>query len=187
MSKSSKQKINTKSSTESEVVGASDYVPNSLWASRFLEKQGYPLKNNRLHQDNQSAMKMERNGRSSCGQKSRHIDIRYFFIKDRVDSGELDIVYCPTEMMVADFFTKPLQGALFRKLKSVIMGEIDVKTFLSMSPGPKERVGKGASLAPLVPVGPRGHTKNKQTTKPTTARRVSWRPSYADAVMRRSE
>ncbi len=127
MSKSSKQKLNTKSSTEAEVVGASDYVPNSIWAAHFLEHQGYVLKRSIFHQDNQSAMKMERNGRSSCGQKSRHIDIRYFFIKDRVDSGEIDIVHCPTEMMVADFFTKPLQGALFRKLKSVIMGEIDVR------------------------------------------------------------
>jgi hypothetical protein len=126
-------------------------------------------------------MKMERNGRSSCGQKSRHIDIRYFFIKDRVDSGEIDIVHCPTEMMVADFFTKPLQGALFKKLKSVIMGEIDVQTFQNMSSGPKERVEKSI---PTVQSGPYGLTYNGQAKK----RVHSHRPvSYADAVERRSE
>jgi hypothetical protein len=188
MSKSSKQKLNVKSSTEAELVGASDYVPNSLWAGRFLEHQGYPLQNNILHQDNQSAMKMERNGRTSCGQKSRHIDIRYFFIKDRIDSGELEVVYCPTEMMVADFFTKPLQGALFKKLRAVIMGEIDVATFLTMSSGPKERVGKGTYEETFeVPVGPCGQTKNGQTTEPITTRKVTWKASYADAVMMRSE
>ena len=184
MSKLSKQKLNTKSSTEAKVVGASNYVPNSLWAGQFLEYQGYPLKNNVMHQDNQSAMKMERNGRTSCGQKSRHIDIHYFFIKDRVDSGEIDIVYCPTEMMVADFFTKPLQGALFRKLKAVIMGEIDVATFLAMPYRSKERVEIETSE---VLVDPCGHAKNGQTTKTPRTKKVSWKTSYADVVMKRSE
>jgi hypothetical protein len=184
MSKSSKQKLNVKSSTEAEVVGASDYVPNSIWAGHFLKHQGYPLEKNILHQDNQSAMKMEMNGRRSCGQKSRHIDIRYFFIKDRVDKGEIDIVHCPTEIMVADFFTKPLQGALFRKLRAVIMGEVDVATFLAMSSGPKERVEKGTSEVPIVPYE---QTKYRQTTKQTTTNKVKKRVSYADMVMRRSE
>ena len=41
MSKSTKQKLNTKSSTEAELVGASDYLPNAIWAKKFLEAQGY--------------------------------------------------------------------------------------------------------------------------------------------------
>jgi hypothetical protein len=69
-----------------------------------------------------SAMKMERNGRSSAGQKSRHINIRYFFIKDRIAKGEINLVHCPTGIMVADFFTKPLQGRLFAKFRDIIMG-----------------------------------------------------------------
>jgi hypothetical protein len=143
MSKSSKQKVNTKSSTEAEVVGASNYAPNTFWVARFLKHQGYALLNNNFHQDNQSDMKMKINGRSSCGQKAMHIYIWYFFLKDQVARREIDILYCSTKRMVADFFTKPLQGALFKKLKSVIMGEIDFKTFLAMSSGPKECVGKG--------------------------------------------
>jgi hypothetical protein len=62
MSKSRKQKLNVKSSTEAEIVAASDYAPNTFWAARFLEHQGYALLENNLHQDNQSAMKMEVNG-----------------------------------------------------------------------------------------------------------------------------
>ena len=52
---------------------------------------------------------------------SGHIDIRYFFVKDRVESGDLRIEHCPTLDMLADYFTKPLQGALFYKLRDRIM------------------------------------------------------------------
>jgi hypothetical protein len=80
-SKSLKQKLNTKSLTESEVVGASDYIPWTLWAERFLECQGYNLRQNIFYQDNESAMKIEKNGRQSCGEKSRHITIQYFLLR----------------------------------------------------------------------------------------------------------
>jgi hypothetical protein len=49
------------------------------------------------------------------------MDIRYFFVTDRVESNEVDIQYCPTGDMVADFFTKPLQGIAFRKFRDFIM------------------------------------------------------------------
>ena len=126
--KASKQKINVKSSTECELVGVSEYIPYSLWLGYFLEHQGYKLKSNLVHQDNQSAMRMEVNGRTSCTGNSRHINIRYFFVKDRVDSGEVKIVYCPTGRMLADYFTKPLQGNLFKKFRAVIMGWEDIST-----------------------------------------------------------
>ena len=76
--KSSKQKLNTKSSTESEIVALSDYVPYNLWFRNFMMEQGYEIQKNVIFQDNQSAMKMEINGRHSCTGNSRHIDIRYF-------------------------------------------------------------------------------------------------------------
>jgi hypothetical protein len=115
MSKSSKQKLNTKSSTEAELVGASGYLPYPIWAKKFLAAQGYALKENVFYQDNQSTIRFEKNGRKSCGPNSRHIDIRYFFIKDRLGLEDIDLQHCPTEQMLADFFTKPLQGSLFRK------------------------------------------------------------------------
>jgi hypothetical protein len=69
-----------------------------------------------------SAMKMEKNGRSSAGQRSRHINIRYFFIRDRIQQGEINLLHCPTGIMITVFFTKPLQGALFTKFRDIIMG-----------------------------------------------------------------
>jgi hypothetical protein len=97
-------------------------LPNTIWAKNFLEAQGYDIIENVFHQDNQSAIRMEKNGRASAGQKSRHINIRYFFIKDRILDGDMDVIYCPTELMLADFYTKPLQGSLFKKFRSVILG-----------------------------------------------------------------
>ena len=92
--KSSKQKINTKSSTEAELVGVSEYLPYNLWFLNFLEHQGYPVQSNILYQDNESAIRMEKNGRNSCTGNSRHINIRYFFVKDRIDNGEV-VKACP--------------------------------------------------------------------------------------------
>ena len=58
--KSSKQKINTKSSTESEVVGMTEYIPYNIWLLMFLQAQGYEIVNNTVYQDNQSAILMEK-------------------------------------------------------------------------------------------------------------------------------
>ena len=49
------------------------------------------------------------------------MNIKYFFLTDRIRSGEMTVRYCPTSEMIADHLTKPLQGHLFRKFRSVIM------------------------------------------------------------------
>ena len=75
-----------------------------------------------MYQDNKSAILMERNGRNSCTGNSRHINVRYFFVKDRIDKGEIKVEYLPTELMLADYFTKPLNGKQFEYLREFIMG-----------------------------------------------------------------
>jgi hypothetical protein len=116
------QKLNTKSSTEAELVGTDDVMPQVLWTLYFLEAQGYKIDDNILYQDNKSSILLETNGRGSSGKRTRHINVRYFFIADRVKSGEVRIEHCPTGIMIADYFTKALQGALFWKLRDMIMG-----------------------------------------------------------------
>jgi hypothetical protein len=118
---STRQKLNTKSSTESELVAVDDVMPQILWTKNFLEAQGYSVKDNIVYQDNQSAILLEKNGRGSSGKRTRHINIRYFFVTDRIGKGEVRIEYCPTKEMKADFFTKPLQGTLFRKFRNWIL------------------------------------------------------------------
>jgi hypothetical protein len=119
---SSKQKINTKSSTEAEFVGVDDIMGQVLWARYFLLAQGYDLEENIVYQDNQSAMKLEKNGMRSSSRRTRHINIRYYFVTDRVSAKELSIEYCPTLEMIGDYFTKPLQGSLFRGFRNAILG-----------------------------------------------------------------
>jgi hypothetical protein len=147
--KSTKQKLNTKSSTEAEVVGASDYLPNTIWVKMFLEAQGFAISSNIFEQDNESAIKLETNGRSSAGQKSRHINVRYFWIKDRVKQEGINIRHCPTLQMLADFFTKPLEGQLFRRFRDVILGYKHVDSLsqnllasIDEHSSTEERVGK---------------------------------------------
>mmetsp|Transcript_16981 Transcript_16981/g.16392 ORF Transcript_16981/g.16392 Transcript_16981/m.16392 type:complete len:140 (-) Transcript_16981:29-448(-) len=122
--KSTKQKLNTKSSTEPEIVGESDYyIPKHvIWSGLFLKHQGMILQSSELNQDNKSRLKLIVNCMRSRGPGSRHIDIRYFFRKNRLDTDDIDAVYCPTGEILADFYAKPLQGNLFRKFRDVIMG-----------------------------------------------------------------
>ena len=143
----SKQKLNTKSTTECEVVGASDYIPNIIWSELFLKHQGIILQSSMFNQDNQSSMKLELNGKRSCGPGSMHIDIRYFFMKNRLDTENINVVYCPTDEMLADFYTKPLQGNLFKKFRDVVMGLEHISTLKTVPPSvDQERVGNNVTL-----------------------------------------
>ena len=91
-------------------------------------EQGYKIKDNILYQDNKSTILMLKNGRNSCTGNSRHINVRYFFVKDRIDKGELKVEYCPSTIMLAYFFTKTLQGHLFKKFRDVIMGYVPISS-----------------------------------------------------------
>lgn len=118
---STRQKLNTRSSTEGELVGVNDAMPQILWTRYFLQAQGHSTTESIIYQDNQSAILLEKNGRASSSKRTRHINIRYFFVTDRIAKKEVTVQYCPTGNMLADFFTKPLQGTPFRKFRDEIM------------------------------------------------------------------
>ena len=130
--KSSKQKLNVKSSTEGEIVGTSDFLPFPIWTTYFLTEQGYVIDESFLHQDNMAGIEIEKNGLISCGQKSRHINVRYFFIKDRLTGNRIKVVHCPTDKMLADFLSKPLQGKQFRILRGALMGHITINELFTL-------------------------------------------------------
>ena len=119
---SRKQKLNTKSSTAAELVGADNAMAMVLWTKLFMEAQGFEIVDNILYQDNRSAMLLENNGRKSAGKQSRALNVRYFFITDQISKGNLKVEYCPTETMVGDYFTKPLQGIKFIEFRKAILG-----------------------------------------------------------------
>lgn len=117
-STSIRQKLNTRSSTEAELVGVNDFMPQVLWTRYFLEQQGYVVKDNIMYQDNKSAMLLETNGKASSSKRTRHINIRFFFITDRVNSGEMSLQYCPTEHMVGDFLRSHCGERSFASLET---------------------------------------------------------------------
>ena len=102
---STKQKLNTRSSTETEIVGVDDMMPGVLWTRLFLEAQGYGVNESIVFQDNQSAMLLEKNGKSSSGKRTKHIEMRYFFVTDQIAKGRLKVLWCPTADMTGDFGT----------------------------------------------------------------------------------
>ena len=72
--------------------------------------QGYEVHENNVFQGNQSALLLQKNGKHSSSCWMHHINIHYFFVTNHIQSKELMVEYCPTDEMLVDMFTKPLQG-----------------------------------------------------------------------------
>jgi hypothetical protein len=120
IAKSSKQRLVTKSSTEAELVAESDFASDALVSKAFLEAQGEQVTSATIYQDNMSTIALLKNGMSKSD-RTRHINIRYFWTKEQVDSGNLQITYLPTDDMIADILTKPLQGNKFLTLRQLLL------------------------------------------------------------------
>ena len=73
-----------------------------------------------MFQDNMSTIQLLKNGKSNA-ERTRHIELRYFFITDRIRRGELQITYKSAEEMIADIMTKPLPTKLFKKLRNLLL------------------------------------------------------------------
>ena len=121
ISSSTKQKMNTRSSTEAELVGFDDVVAKVMWVKLFLAAQGIRIKENIVFQDNMSTIKLAENGLASAGKRSRHLNVRLFFMTDLIKRKELEVKYCPTDQMTSDFMSKPTQGKTFVRFRNEIM------------------------------------------------------------------
>jgi hypothetical protein len=130
-----KQKIPSKSSSESKIIGLYNKSSNILWTCQFLEAQGYDIQTNIVYQDNMSTLSLAKNGYMSSSKHTKHIKAKYFFIRHFHNSGELDLQYCPTEQIWADILTKPLQGAKFCLMRAFLMNcPIDYSEVPLMAP-----------------------------------------------------
>ena len=119
-SKSTVQRLNTTSSAEAELVALADSAGQVLWTREFLQHQGYDVGPAVIKEDNQSAIQLVNNGKSNSS-RTRHIAIRYYFIADRIKSGEIVVEYLQTSDMVADILTKPMVGAQFLRLRTLLL------------------------------------------------------------------
>ena len=95
-----------------------------MWTKYFLLAQGHFIRDNIVYQDNKSAMLLETNDIASSSKRTRHINILFFFVADRIKAGELRMEYCSTHEMVADFFSKHLQGSKFLAMRKIIINEV---------------------------------------------------------------
>lgn len=119
--KSAKQQIVTKSSTEAELVALSDSSNQALNLRNFIIGQGHLYGPVTVYQDNMSCMSLIERGRSAA-ERTRHIAIKYFWLKERVDQGEARVYHLGTKDMNANLLTKPLQGIQFRSERLGITG-----------------------------------------------------------------
>ena len=117
--KSSGQKLNSKSSSEAELIGLSDCSNQIIWTRNFLIGQGYDIGPATVYEDNKSTIAMVKNGKSN-NERTRHIAVRFYFIADRVSSGEIKIEYMDTGSMIADNL-KPLTGKLFIRMRALLL------------------------------------------------------------------
>jgi hypothetical protein len=126
LTKSTKQKIVTKSSTEAELVGLSTHAGVGIELGKMIQHQlvqsSGPDESVQviLFQDNKSTISLIINGKPTHD-SSRHILIRHFWLHERIQNREVILAYCPTDIMVADILTKALQGATLVRLREMIL------------------------------------------------------------------
>ena len=122
-----KQKIITRNSTESEIVGLSDGVVWGLFIRSFVEW----IKNDMnipdvpekmiVYQDNEACITMQETGQKN-NIRTRHLSVRYYWPREQVQLGLIDIRHVTTDLMLADIGTKPKHGKLFHFMWRMLRG-----------------------------------------------------------------
>jgi hypothetical protein len=121
--KSSKQRIVVISSTEAELVALDEGATYAVWIMELLDELMLQYKAPVLiYQDNLSTMTMAKSGKGQF-KRTKHIANRYFWVKQFIDSDEIQLKYVPTNSMIADILTKPLFGEKYYDMVRSISNE----------------------------------------------------------------
>jgi hypothetical protein len=116
---SKKQPIVTLSTTEAEFVAATTCVCQAIWLRKILEElQFKQIGCTTIFCDNSSTIKLSKN--PVLHGRSKHIDVKFYFLRDLCKDGTIDLVYCKSEDQIADIFTKALKRELFIKLRELL-------------------------------------------------------------------
>ena len=103
------------SNAETEYIALTSAAQEAVWMRRLLQSLGETPKTVIIYEDNQSSIKMSQN--PVLHSRTKHIDIRYHYIRETVAEGTVTLQYCPTKDMTADVFTKPLGKGRFEFLR----------------------------------------------------------------------
>jgi hypothetical protein len=113
---SQKQRIVAMSSCEAEYIAAATAASQAVWLSRLLSEMiGGEAQKVKLRIDNQSAIELSKN--PVHHERTKHIDLRYHFIRECVEEGKVDVEHVRTSNQLADILTKPLGRAQFTELR----------------------------------------------------------------------
>nr|XP_016479378.1 PREDICTED: uncharacterized mitochondrial protein AtMg00810-like [Nicotiana tabacum] len=116
---SKKQPIVTSSTTEAEFVAATVCATQAIWLKKVLTELHFPQQEPiPIYCDNGSAIKLSKN--PVLHGRSKHIDVKFHFLRDLTKDKVIDVVYCRSEDQAADIFTKSLKLATFRKLRKLL-------------------------------------------------------------------
>jgi hypothetical protein len=116
---SRQQKCVALSSTEAEYIALSEVVKEVLWTSRIVRYLGLISDKVIVYEDNQGAIKLATN--TITHKRSKHVNIRYHFVRQHVSEGDIVLQWIQTKNMLADALTKPLAEAEFKRKRKVIM------------------------------------------------------------------
>jgi len=108
-----KQKPNTKNSTEAEPIAIDNAMGQILWTRNFLPHKGEYVQKTTITKTIKSFILLAENGKTLSSKSMRHLNVRYYFVTDQINKGHIKVLLCPMQNMLAEFFIKPLQGALF--------------------------------------------------------------------------
>jgi hypothetical protein len=123
---SKKQPIVTLSTTEAEFIAVTSCACQAIWLRRILQQLGHNQEGpTTILCDNSSAIKLCKN--SVLHGRSKHIDVRFHFIRELTSMGIIEVTHCPTQSQVADIMTKPLKTDAFVKLRG-LMGVCSVSS-----------------------------------------------------------
>ena len=115
---SKKQAVVALSTSEAEYMALSSAVQEALWFRKLFTDLRMTAKPITIKEDNQGAIALTQN--PIAHSRTKHIDIRFHFIREARENGSIDIVYCPTSEMIADLFTKPIPRGQFEKLRDLL-------------------------------------------------------------------
>ena len=114
---SKKQNSIALSSAEAEYMALCEATQEAIWLIKFFKELGWETVPITIYEDNQSCIELSQNNRNH--QRTKHIDVRYHFIREAIEANLIKVQYMETKYRVADMLTKPLPNVTLTRLRDL--------------------------------------------------------------------
>lgn len=135
--RSKRQRSVALSSTEAEYMALSEATQEAVWLKNFLCELGEHTSEDavKIYEDNQGSIALAKN--PEFHKRTKHIDIRYHFVREKVEDSQVILEYCPTQDMIADIMTKPIGAAQFDTLRTKLGIMVTIESSGSVVKSPR--------------------------------------------------